>query len=124
MLLARLFHLHVRSIRPRCETQNQSRNMTSKQHNKLTMVQAVIAACNRNKSVWKNVPGFSNSVDGLSARADNIIKLAQKQIDDSTGTTRDKRQLREELTDLALHAAGAVRAYAVDTNNQKLGSSA
>ncbi len=94
--------------------------MNTKQNNKLVMILAVITVCNRYSALWENVPGFRKNLENLLNRSEKIRKLGQRQIENSTGKTRDKQAVRELLVDAALQVAGAVRAWAADADNHEM----
>ena len=91
--------------------------MKSKQENKLSMYYAVQRVCNANPLVWGGLPAFVTAFNDLKTsigKVENILKIQERGI---LGVAKDKNVIRDSMIDLTLRIAGAVFAYASDTNN-------
>lgn len=94
--------------------------MTDPQENKLTMYRAVLQALDANAAEYAGVAAFGTQVTNFRNSVNLIGELAQTQTADTTGITLDKKMLQDQMVDMALRVAGAVKAWASENNNAAL----
>lgn len=97
--------------------------MNNKQENKLSMYNAVKRVLTLFESRWGAMAGFSRAVTSFYGRIDAIERTGANQEKKITGIATDKQDLKESLVEIALRVAGAVHAYAFETENDELGES-
>jgi hypothetical protein len=81
------------------------------------MYRAVLQVLDANAAEYAGVAAFGTQVTNLHNSVDLIGQLAQTQTADSSGLTLDKAMLQGQMVDMALRVAGALKAWASDTNN-------
>jgi hypothetical protein len=91
--------------------------MTDPQENKLTMYRAVLQVLDANAAEYAGVAAFGTQVTNFHNSVDLIGQLAQTQTADTSGIALDKAMLNDQMVDMALRVAGALKAWASDTNN-------
>ncbi|MEI9959981.1 MAG: hypothetical protein WDM76_02275 [Limisphaerales bacterium] len=94
--------------------------MTTKQKNKLVMYVAVKAVCDAAQSIWTTLQAFADAYTDFTSHISNIQSLAQNQMLDTKGITKQKQQAKLAMSKSALGIANAVHSYAVKINNSDL----
>jgi len=94
--------------------------MTDPQENKLSMYRAVLQVLDANAAEYAGVTAMGTQVTNLHNSVDLIGQLAQTQTADTSGITLDKAMLQDQMVDMALRVAGALKAFASDTTNAPL----
>jgi hypothetical protein len=94
--------------------------MTDPQENKLTMYRAVLQVLDANPAEYAGVAAFGTQVTNFRNSVNLIGQLAQTQTADTTGIALDKAMLNDQMVDMALRVAGALKAFASDNSNAPL----
>jgi hypothetical protein len=88
--------------------------------NRLARNRTVQAFLLSHKTIWQMVVALLAAVDEFGAHLDAIDAYDRELTSGTKGVTRDKRSVRQQMSDAALTVAGAVRAYASKTGNATL----
>ena len=83
------------------------------------MYRAVQQTLDDHEETWTTLPAFARKVVQFNGAVDSIDELAQTQASLS-GAANEKAGALEALADAAFTIAGAVRSYAVDSDDQTL----
>jgi hypothetical protein len=94
--------------------------MTDPQENKLSMFRATITVLDNNASQYAGVAALVTQVGNVHSSVDLIGQLVQIQGSPTTGVTVDKAALQQQMVDMTMRVAGALKAFASDTNNATL----
>jgi len=84
------------------------------------MYLAVQVVCEKKQAVWQALPAFVKSYQEFKARVATIQSFAQHQARRKTGLTEDKQRLRNDMCELAVSVAAAVKVYAGEVKNLDL----
>jgi hypothetical protein len=84
------------------------------------MYRAVAKVLVENASEYSTLAALATQAANLHSSIDLIGQLVRAQTKDATGVTLDKAMLQNQMVDMAMRVAGAVKAYASDTNNNAL----
>jgi hypothetical protein len=94
--------------------------MTDPQENKLGMYRAVSKVLDDNAAEYAGVAALGTQAGNLNSSIALIGQLVQIQAADTTGIPIDKKALQQQMVDMALRVAGALKAFASDNNNATL----
>ena len=94
--------------------------MTINQSNKTAMYNAVSEVCELYKTTWESLPIAVTLFTEFKEKKDLLTAAAQRQEQDFTGVTNDKKQTRQLMIDRALVIAQALTAYANINQNSVL----
>jgi hypothetical protein len=94
--------------------------MNNKQENKLSMYNAVREIVTTNTSLWEKIPAFTAAFTEYGTLLDNIAATLRTQNSDLTGASADKVSGKEALANATLAVAGAIHAYASQSNKAEL----
>src|SRR5437868_8618953 len=94
--------------------------MTDPQENKLSMYRAVLQVLDANAAEYAGVAAFGTQVTNFRNSVNLIGQLAQTQTADTSGIALDKAMLQDQMVEMALRVAGALKAFASDNNNAPL----
>lgn len=94
--------------------------MNKKQENRFSMYLATIDFCDQNTDITSPLPNFSTNLTNLKTIRDRIYVIIEIQAANTSGTTKDKNVLRENLVVLGADTARKLIAFAKLTKNQKL----
>ncbi|PZR77220.1 MAG: hypothetical protein DLM73_00185 [Chthoniobacterales bacterium] len=84
------------------------------------MYRATFTVLDANAAEYAGVAALGTQVGNFSNSIDLIGQLAQIQTADTSGIPIDKKMLQQQMVDMAMRVAGAVKAFASDTNNAAL----
>jgi len=85
--------------------------MNKRQNSQLDMLQAVENHFNINAIIWNSNPVIADAKTTLSSKINQVMDMAGKQKENSTGVTIDKALLRKEFENKAFFISAAIRAY-------------
>jgi hypothetical protein len=94
--------------------------MTARYEAKLSMYNAVLTHAEANPTITSTVPAFATQVTTLRSIYNDLVAAAQSEVQNITGVTMDKAQVRKAATDLALQVSAAVYSFAAATSNNTL----
>ena len=83
--------------------------MTDKQENKRSMYIAVQKVCNKNNSIWSGLPAFVDAFGDFETTIADIDMQRQIQEGKTTGITENKQKEEDEMIQISLEVAAAVR---------------
>jgi len=94
--------------------------MNKKQENRFNMYLATVDFCEQSSPIMGPLPNFSDNLIKLKAINDQIFIYGGEQSRNISGTTLAKKDLRENLENLAADSARKAMAFATVTKNQVL----
>src|SRR2546423_4434014 len=94
--------------------------MTNQQENKLGSYRAVSKVLAENSGEYTSVGALVTQAGNVNSSIELIGQLIRAQTKDATGVTLDKSVLQTQMVDMALRVAGAVKAFASESNNNAL----
>jgi chromosome segregation ATPase len=89
-------------------------------NHKLQMLKVVQTVCSENSAAVTSITALNNAFIRLNGKIAEIDLAAQGHLTDNVGCTREKNQVKRNLTELAGKTAKAIMAYAHDHANENL----
>jgi len=96
--------------------------MKNSQEDRLTMYLSFSDFLIKNAAILKDLPNYNAYFEELQKIITEIKSFAERQKDDRTGLTKEKKELRDKLISITLDSSLKLNAYAEDSNKTKLRS--
>lgn len=94
--------------------------MNSRQESKVNMYRGVLLLCQNNASIVSTNIAFSEAINALTVKVNNIQSYLVREIKHTTGVSADKATAKAKLCQVASEIAGLVYAYANSIDNKVL----